>query len=103
MGRPNAFDGMMHEFCVGIGFCGCVKDGKPLHVTDFIPEAGPVSADEFARWLIMADGLDPDQPSASEIRRWIPKLKAVFVKHMGADVIDASNLHSEYRGADRST
>jgi hypothetical protein len=103
MGRPNAFDGMMHEFCVGIGFCGCVKDGKPLHVTDFIPEAGPVSADEFVRWLITADGLDPDQLGPSEIRRWIPKLKAVFVKHMGADVIDASNLHSEYRGADRST
>jgi hypothetical protein len=34
------FDGMMHEFCVGIGFCGCVKDGKPLHVTDFIQKPG---------------------------------------------------------------
>ena len=100
MGRPNAFDGMMHEFCVGLGFCGCVKDGKPLHISDFIPETGLVSADEFVRWLIMADGLDPDQPSATEIRRrWIPQLKAVFVKHMGADVVDASNLHSEYRGA----
>jgi hypothetical protein len=41
MGRPNAFDGMMDEFCLGLGFCGCVKDGKPLHVTDFIPETGP--------------------------------------------------------------
>jgi hypothetical protein len=52
------------------------------------------SADEFAKWLIMADGLDPDQLSASEIRRWIPQLKAVFLKHMGAGVIDASNLRS---------
>jgi hypothetical protein len=95
MGRPNAFDGMMHEFCVGLGWCGCVKDGKPSHVTDFIPETGPVSAGEFARWLIMADGLDPDRLSAAEIGR----LKAVFVKHMGADVIDASNLRSEHRGA----
>ena len=99
MGRPNTLDGMMHEFCVGLGWCGCVKDGKPLHVSDFIPEAGPVSADEFARWLIMADGLDPDQLSASEIRRWMPQLKAVFVKHMGADVIDASNFRSGYGGA----
>jgi hypothetical protein len=99
MGRPNAFDGMIHEFCVGMGWCGCSKDGKRLHVTDFIPETGPVSADEFARWLIMADGLDPDQLSASEIRRWVPQLKAVFVSHMGADVIDASNLRSNYRGA----
>jgi hypothetical protein len=72
------------------------KDGKPLHVTDFIPETGPVSADEFARWLIMADGHDS---YAAEISRWMPQLKAVFVKHMGADVVDASNLRSEYRGA----
>jgi hypothetical protein len=27
MARPNAFNGMMHEFCVG--FCGSVRDGKP--------------------------------------------------------------------------
>jgi hypothetical protein len=97
MGRPNAFDGMMHEFCVKLGWCGCVKDGKPLHVSDFIPETGAVSADEFARWLITADGFDPDQLSASDARHWISQLKAVFVKHMGADVIDASNLRSEYR------
>jgi hypothetical protein len=99
MSRPNAFDGMMHEFCVGVGWCGCTKDGKPLHVSDFIPATGPVSADEFARWLIMADGFDPDQLSASEIRRWMPQLEAMFVKHMGADVIDARNLRSEYRRA----
>jgi hypothetical protein len=41
----------------------------------------------------MADGLDPDQRDP-EMRRWIPLLKAVFVKHMGADVIDASGLRS---------
>jgi hypothetical protein len=93
MGRPNAFDGMLDEFCVRLGLCGCVKDGKRLHVTDFIPETGPVSADQFARWLIMADGLDPDEPTP-EIRRSIHRLKAVFAKHMGAGVVDASNLRS---------
>jgi hypothetical protein len=93
MGRPNAFDGMLDESCVKLGWCGCVKDGKRLHITDFLPETGPVSADQFVRWLIMADGLDPDQPT-SEIRRSIPLLKAVFVKHMAADVVDASNLRS---------
>jgi hypothetical protein len=99
MGRPNAFDEMLREFCVRLGWCGGVKDGKALHVTDFIPETGPVSADEFVRWLIVADGFDPDQLSAPEVKRWIPELKAVFVKHMGADVVDASNLRSEYRGS----
>ena len=99
MGRPNAFDGMMHEFCVKLGWCGCVKDGKPVHVSDFIPEAGPVSADEFARWLIMADGFDLDRLSDPELGRWMTQLKAMFVKHMGSDVIEAGNLRSEYRGA----
>src|SRR5437763_17004633 len=98
MTRPNAFDGMMHEFCVGLGFCGWSKDGKYLHVTDFIPETGPVSADEFARWLMLADGLDPEL-NASSFGHWLPQLKAVFVKHMGADVVDAANLRSGYRGA----
>ena len=98
MGYPNALDGMMHELGVGLGWCGLtVKDGKPLHVTGFIPETGPVSAEEFVRWLIMAEGLDPDQRSP-EIRRAMPQLKAVFVKHMGADVVDASKLRSNWNG-----
>jgi hypothetical protein len=99
MGHPNAFDGMMHEFCVKLGYCSGVKDGEPLHVTHFIPEAGPVSADQFATWLIVADGFDPDRLSTSELRRLIGQLTAVFVEHMGADVVDARNLRSEYRGA----
>ncbi len=97
MARPNKFDGMMHEFCSGLGWCGGgVKDGKPLHVTDFIPETGPVSADEFVRWLIMADeGSDPGQFVSSDLSR---QLKAVFIKHMGADIVDAGNLCSGYDG-----
>jgi len=93
MGRPNAFDGMMHQFCVELGWCGGVKDGKPLHVSDFIPETGPVSADEFARWLILVDGLNPDQLSRSEFNQLIE----VFVKHMGASVVDANKLRSGLR------
>ena len=95
MASPNAFDGMMHEFCVKLGWCGVIKDGKRLHVSDFIPEAGSVSAHQFAKWLIEADGLNPDQPSASELGQ----LAAVFVKHMGADVVDARDLHSGHPGA----
>ncbi|SFJ01403.1 hypothetical protein [Bradyrhizobium sp. cf659] len=90
MGRPNAFDGMMHEFCANLGWCGGVEDRTPLHVSDFIPDTGPVSADQFASWLIMAEGLDPDLFSASERSQ----LKTVFVKHMGTDVVDASKLRS---------
>jgi hypothetical protein len=99
MPRPNAFDGMMHEFCVTLGFCGSVKDGKRLHVSDFIPETGPVSADEFARFLLLADGFDLDRLSDSDLRRWMIRLKAVFVQHMKTDAVDAGKLRSEYRGA----
>jgi hypothetical protein len=98
MSRPNAFDGMLHEYCARLGWCGCVKDGKTLHVTDFIPEAGPVSAEDFAKRIIMADGLDPDTPMP-EMRRWLPQLTAVFIKHMGADVVDASQLRSGFGGS----
>lgn len=93
MGRPNAFDGMIFEFCAKLGWCGCVKDGKPLHVADFIPRTGPVSADEFARWLVAADGLDPDKFSRSELTQ----LQTVFVRHMGARVVDANRLRAGHR------
>ena len=92
MGRPNKFDGMLHEFCVKLGWCGSLKDGKQLQVSDFIPETGSVSADEFVRWLIVAEGLPPET-DASRLKQ----LKAVFVKHMGADVISAEALRSGHR------
>jgi hypothetical protein len=75
MAHPNAFDGMMHEFCVKLGYCGGEKDGKRLHVTHFIPETGPVSADQFARWLIEAERFAPDRLSTSELRRLISQYR----------------------------
>ena len=85
----------MYELIVGLAWdCRSIKNGKPLSITDFIPETGPVSADQFARWVIMAEGHDPGQ-----YRRRIPQLKAVFVKHMGTDVVDASRLRSAIDGA----
>jgi len=95
MDRPNTFDGMMYEYCVRRGWCGSVKDGKPLHVSDFIPDTGPVFAHEFVGWLILAEGFDTNYLSMSEIKSLI----AVFVKHMGAEVLDASKLRSGYDGA----
>ncbi len=91
MARPNKFDGMMHHYCVGLGFCGSVEDGKPLHVTDFIPETGQVSADEFVQWILISEGLKDNDDT------W--GLREVFVKHMGAEFVDASELRSDYEGA----
>lgn len=81
----------MHEVCVGRGWCGGIVNDKPSHVDDFIPETGPVSAEQFVEWLLRADGVDP----SSEPVKWakhVDALREAFVRHMGADVIDASAL-----------
>lgn len=78
---------MMHELCVGLGFCGGIVDGEPRHVTDYIPKQGEVSADEFVYWLLLAEGFDPQLENS-----WKKELKAVFVKHMKSETVDAKQL-----------
>jgi hypothetical protein len=82
------YNALMHEICVGWGYCGCIKDDKPLHVDDFIPESGPISADQFVEWIFLAENLDPAERPKSH---W-DGLRAAFVKHMGTDVVDATRL-----------
>lgn len=89
MGHPNKFDGMMNEYCVGLGWCGSF----PLHVTDFVPAAGSVSADDFVDWLIRAE-----QADLRSSRRARQRLRDVFVRHMGAEAVDASELRSKWFG-----
>jgi len=57
--EQTGYGALMHEACVVWGFCGCVKNGKPLHVDDFLPARGPVTADQFVEWLFLADNLNP--------------------------------------------
>ena len=93
MRRPTKFDGMMHEFGVGLGWCGgTVKDGKLALLRDFIPDTGSVSVDQFVEWLILADGVDLNRVGSPQLKRWRRELKAVFVKHMGSEVVDAAQL-----------
>lgn len=91
MAKPSAFDAMMHELCVGKGWCGSVIDGAPSHVTDYIPDKGEVSAEQFVDWLIKADGEDPSQNSP-QMRRVKTALIDVFIKYMGAQSVDAARL-----------
>ena len=78
---------MMHDVCVGMGFCGRIDDGEPRHVVDFIPKSGAVSADQFASWVLKAEGM----PSETGDPFW-NDLRAVFVKHMNSETIDAELL-----------
>lgn len=85
------YDALMHEVCVGLGWCGSTVNGQPRHVNDYLPDSGPVTADQFVDWLLEAEGFAPtDHPE--RVKRWRKQLLPVFVKHMGGEVVDASKL-----------
>ncbi len=90
MGKPNKFDGMMHDFCVNRGWCGGVVNGEALHVSQFIPVQGLVSADQFVTWLMKAEGFEP---SDIILRK---ELISVFMKHMGRYKVEASELRPNW-------
>jgi hypothetical protein len=92
MSGSKNYENLMHEVCVEKGWCGGVVDGKPTHVDDFIPESGRVTAEQFVDWLFRADGMDP----FVELEKWQKHkdgLTDAFIRHMGADVVDASMLN----------
>jgi hypothetical protein len=82
------YDALLHEVCVGYGYCGCMKGGRDLHVSDFIPSEGPVTADQFVEWVFLADNRNPNLGPDTHKRA----IRAAFVKHMGNDVVDATRL-----------
>jgi len=85
----TGFDALMHTACVVWGFCGCMKRGEPLHVSNIIPPSGPVHARQFAEWLLLADNVNPNLP---RYERHKEALTAAFIAHMGSDVVDATQL-----------
>ncbi len=85
----NGFDALMQIACVEWGFCGCVKQGEHLHVTMLIPSCGPVHADQFVEWLLLADDVNPNAP---DYARHKTALRAAFLHHMGGEVVDAALL-----------
>ena len=85
----TGYDALMHEACVVWGFCGCMKHDQHLHVDLFIPPQGPVTADQFVEWLILADNLNPNEETWERHKH---ALRAAFVRHMGAETVDAGVL-----------
>ncbi|MCA3696946.1 hypothetical protein [Aquidulcibacter sp.] len=85
------FDALMHEVSVDLGWSGGMVDGQSSHVTDYIPESGPVTADQFVDWLFLADGIDPSE-DPSKWQKQTDRLRDAFVRHMGSQVVDASLL-----------
>ena len=91
MAAEPGYDALMHDVCVVWGFCGCTKHGIPLHVDLFIPPRGPVTADQFVEWVFLADNQNPNlNPERWE--RHKAAIKDAFVRHLGAQIVDASRL-----------
>ncbi len=83
----TAYDKLLEDVCVRLGFCGSVVDNQPLHVDQFIPQTGPLTDQDFADALFKAEGWDPD---SSEARKFGPSVRDAFVRHMGGSEIDSS-------------
>ena len=99
MTTKEGYDALMHYVCVEWGFCGCVKHEKPMHVDFIIPPSGPVTADEFVRWVFLADNLNPNLASEGASRQK-EGIRAAFLKYMGAEVVDAKRLRWSFAADD---
>tara|TARA_R110002051_G_scaffold170149_1_gene240828 strand:+ start:204 stop:482 length:279 start_codon:yes stop_codon:yes gene_type:complete len=86
MKDSSNFTALMDAVCMGLGFCGSVKDGVPLHFTDLLPGAGKINADEFASLVFVAEGMDAATQGHRE------EIKRAFVQHMGSDLVDVAIL-----------
>ncbi len=87
----DPFDALMHEVCVERGWCGSVLDERRMHVTDFLPANGSVTADQFVGWLFAADGVDPND----DLPKWQPHIDALrdsFIRHMGSPSVNVERL-----------
>lgn len=93
--EPTGYGALMDQVCVGLGFCGSIKHGRPLYVDLLIPPTGPVTADQFVEWVFLADDMNPDE----EPERWQRckhAIRGAFVKHMGAEIVDATRLRYDF-------
>lgn len=84
----DPFDSLMPFTCVGMGYCGSFRDGEHRHVTHRIPESGTITADQFVEWVIWADFGSPELTPVQHKQQ----LRDMFVRLMGADVVDARRL-----------
>jgi hypothetical protein len=89
----RGFESLMHDVCVGHGYCGGVHDDRFMHVTDFIPESGPVTADQFVAWVYLAEYGRSEEDGYSPLwARHRQTIRNWFVEHMGSEVVDSARL-----------
>ena len=84
-----AYDRLLNEVCVRLGFCGSVVNGEPLHVDMLLPKHGTISASDWVDAVLKAEGFDPNDASAHQYRR---SIRDAFIRHLGADKVDLQLL-----------
>lgn len=81
-----AYNKLLEDVCVRLGFCGSVVDGQSLHVDQLLPQSGALTDEEFADALFKAEGWDADSSEARTLRS---SVRDAFIRHMGSSEIDA--------------
>ena len=88
--HKSGYDALLWTCCVEMGFCGgTTVEGKAAHVSDYIPDTGFVTAEQFVSWLLIAEVFHPETVYFSEYRS---NLVRTFVDHMGGDLVDVVRL-----------
>lgn len=87
----EAYDALQKFICVRWGFCGCLKNDKPINIDDIIPDSGLVSADQFVDWVFLANNMNPNS-NPKKWERHKAAIRAEFIKLMGDEVVDVSKL-----------
>jgi hypothetical protein len=87
-------DKLMWEICVRGGWCGGIVEGKPTRVVDLIPASGTVTAEDYAKMTLHADGWPASEPPKGDHLRW---LEGKFVEHLGSSSVDAEVFHGTAR------
>ncbi len=86
----SCFEILMEFTCVQLGYCGSRINGKSHHVTDYIPKYGYVTADEFADWVFVAEGIDPKSDRVIDHKK---RIVMKFKECMGTDTIYSTELN----------
>lgn len=91
---PSPSEKLMWDICVAGGWCGGIVDGKPTTVGDLLPASGTMTAQDFARLAVQADGWPAAVPPDERHLRW---LEAKFIEHLGGPSVDVEVLRRTSR------
>ena len=87
----RGLDALLQWVCVTMGHCGGIVEDEPRHVTDYFPEGGHVSANEFAHWAFLVEG---DKMTMDEVlcHDHGASIRDAFIHFMGAETVSVERM-----------